>query len=91
MINIIMPLQHLSKNEARLNGIPKHTIQTILFMKDKYTLKQSRDWLKSHGELYQNYRIEGEHRRFQQNPPIIGAKYYAKKITPQITFIFQEY
>ena len=86
-----MPLQHLSKSEAKKNGIPKKTVQTILFFKKDFTLKEARDWLKKHGELYQNYRLEGQHRRFQQTPPIIGANYYSKKITPQITFIFQEY
>jgi len=86
-----MPLQHLSKTEARNNGIPRHTIQTILFSKDKFTLKQSRDWLKKHGYLYQNYRLETNYRRFQQNPPIKDANYFAKNINPDLTFIFQEY
>lgn len=86
-----MPLQHLTKIEAKKFGLPKKNIQTILFFKNKYTLKDARDWLKKHGYLYQNYRTEGEHRRFQQNNPIIGAKYYAKKLTPDITMIFQDY
>ena len=87
-----MPLQHLSIEEAKRNGIPRHTIQTILFMKDKYSLKQARDWLKTHGYLYQNYRLEGQHRRFQQTPPIINANFYGKKIeNDNITIIYQYY
>ena len=86
-----MPLQHLTKSEARKNGIPKKTVQTILFFKKDFTLKQARDWLKKHGYIWVNYRLEGDHRRFQQNPPIIDASYYAKKITPEITMIFQSY
>lgn len=86
-----MPLAYLSKSEAKKFGLPKKNIQTILFKKDVLSLKESRDWLKKHGYLYQNYRSEGDHRRFQQNNPIIGAKYYAKKLTPDITMIFQDY
>ena len=86
-----MPLTHLSKSEAIKNGIPKKTIQTILFLKSEYTLKQARDFLKKNGFLWMNYRLEGQHRRFQQYPPIIGAEYYAKKISDSITFIFQKY
>jgi hypothetical protein len=88
-----MPLAHLSKSEAKRFGLPKKNLQTILFKKDGAyaSLKESRDWLKKHGYLYQNYRSEGEHRRFQQNNPILGAKYYAKKLTPDITMIFQDY
>jgi len=99
-----MPLAHLSKAEAKKFGLPKKnmdgvasltarraSLQTILFNKNVLSLKESRDWLKKHGYLYQNYRSEGEHRRFQQNNPILGAKYYAKKLTPDITMIFQDY
>ena len=86
-----MPLAHLTKSEAKKFGLPKKNLQTILFKKDVLSLKESRDWLKKHGYLYQNYRSEGDHRRFQQNPPIINATYYAKKLTPDITMIFQTY
>ena len=97
-----MPLAYLSKSEAKKFGLPKKNIQTILFNKDVLSLKESRDWLKKHGYLYQNYRIEGNHRRFQQNNPIIGATYYSKKLKtgkqvgiseeiPDITMIFQTY
>lgn len=89
-----MPLQHLSKAEARKFGIPKNSIQTILFPKDEFTLKQARETLQKNGYLYQNYRLEKNHRRFQQTPPIIGAKYHSKKIQTsdgEITLVFQKY
>ena len=85
-----MPLQHLNKIEARRFGIPKKSIQTILINKE-ISLKDCKQWLKSHGYLYQNYRLEGEHRRFQQTPPIIRAHYYSKKLNNEITFVFQNY
>jgi hypothetical protein len=81
----------ISKEQAFKLGIPKNNIHTILFSKNDYTLKQSRDWLKKHNYKYKNYRLEGEHRRFMQEPAILNADYYGKKITPQITFIFQSY
>lgn len=86
-----MPLAYLSKFEARKFGLPKQNIQTILFMKEQFSLKEARDWLKKYGYLYQNYRTEGEHRRFQQNNPIIDANYYSKKIKPGVTLVFQTY
>ncbi len=87
-----MPLQHLTKSEARKFGLSHKNIQTIIFKKDKFTLKEARDWLKKHGYLYQNYRYETNYRRFQQNPPIIGANYYSKKINDDnIIIVFQSY
>lgn len=86
-----MPLAHLTKSEAKKYGLPKKNIQTIIFKKDAYTLKESREWLKKHGYLYQNYRYEKNYRRFQQNNPIIDAEYYSKKITPDIIIVFQAY
>jgi hypothetical protein len=72
-------------------GIPEHSLQTILMDRFKYTKKNATDWLKHHGYEYRDHRIEGLHRRFRQIPPIEGAHYYSKKITPDIVLVFQEY
>lgn len=85
-----MPL--ITKSQARkLYPSVDHNLQTILFSKDLYTLKQARDWLKQHGYLYQNHRNTKNERRFVQAYDVKDAEFYAKKITDGIVFIFQKW
>ena len=77
----------ITQKEAKELGYKKgrYMIQTILITK---TISKAHciKWLK-----YNDYRIAGEHRRFLQTFPIEGAKYFTKKISPQIDFVFQHY
>lgn len=85
-------MPEITISQARRLRYPNPNIQTILFDKS-ITLKDSRDFLKRHGYLFHNYRLTKNQRRFIQNEPIIGARYYSKTIQeiPKITFVFQEY
>ena len=85
-----MPLNYITRDQAIEYEIPKNSIQTILINRD-ISLNTSKNWLKKNGYNYQYYRLEGNYRRFQQNPPVIYATYYSKKITPDITLVFQKY
>ena len=80
----------ISKIQAEELGYPKHNLQTILINKS-ISKKDAEKWLKDHGYKYNYYRIAGEHRRFMQHNPIIGAHYYSKKISPLVDLVFQEY
>lgn len=83
-----MPL--ITKEEAANKGIPRNSLQTIEIPRE-FTLKQSREFLKNNGYLYQNYRTTKNFRRFIQNPDIKDAKFYSKKLTNDIILVFQEY
>lgn len=83
-----MPL--ISIEEARLKGFPKKSLQTIEIPRD-FTLKESRNWLKTHGYIWQNYRTTKNFRRFIQAYDIKEAKYYSKKLNNGIVLVFQEY
>lgn len=84
-------MPYITQAQATKLNYPKKLLQTILFNKHKYSLKEAREWLKEHGYLNKNYRRTTNEIRFIQNDVIKGAKYYSKKITPDIIFIFEEY
>ena len=84
-----MPL--ITKTEANAKGIPKKTIQTILFAKSKYNVTTAKAWLKKHNYVNSYWRKTTNEIRFLQTPDIKNAKFYSKKITPDIIFVFQEY
>lgn len=84
-----MPL--ITKTEAKQKGIPHKTLQTILFNKSKYNVTTAKAWLKQHNYANSYWRKTINQIRFFQVPDIKSATYYSKKITPDITFVFQEY
>lgn len=83
-----MPL--ISKAQAKLMGLPNPSLQTIEVPKG-YTLQESRDWLKTHGYLYQNYRTTTNFRRFIQAYDVKGASFYSKKLPNGVILVFQEF
>jgi hypothetical protein len=85
-----MPVD-ISKEEAKKMGIPKRSLQTILFNKSAFNITTSKTWLKKHNYANSYYRKTTNQLRYMQTPAILDADYYAKKITPDITLIFQEY
>ena len=85
-----MPSQPITIRQAAMLGIPRNHLQTILINKG-YPKKGAVDWLREHGYVYKDHRIEGMYRRFRQEPPIEGSTYYSKKITPDVILVFQKY
>ena len=77
--------------EAKNKGIPKKTLQTILFDLDTFNVTTAKAWLKKHNYANAYWRKTTNQVRFMQTPDIRNATYYSKKITPDITFVFQEY
>ncbi len=84
-----MPI--LTKTEAKRKGIPKKTLQTILFDDTTFNVNTAKAWLKKHNFVNSYWRRTANQIRFLQTPDIKNANYYSKKITPDITFVFQEY
>ena len=83
-----MPL--ITKAQANLMGLPNQSLQTIEMPKT-YTLKESRDWLKKHGYLYQNHRQTKNFRRFIQAYDVKDATFYSKKLPNGAVLVFQEW
>lgn len=81
----------ITKLEAKKKRIPKRTLQTILFNDSVYNVTSAKAWLKKHSYSNAYWRRTTNQLRFMQTPDIKDAKYYSKKITPDITFVFQEY
>jgi hypothetical protein len=85
-----MPYDYISKLQAKRLNIPRHSLHTIL-INDDINLKVAKNWLKKHNYLNKYPELVGSHYRFEQTNPIIGAKFYSKKIDHDITFVFQAY
>jgi hypothetical protein len=83
-----MPL--ITKAQARQMGISNPSLQTIEIPRD-WTLKKSRDWLKSHGYLWQYHRLTTNFRRFAQTYDIEDAEFYSKKLPNDIVMVWQKY
>lgn len=81
----------ITKHEAILKGIPKKTLQTILFDKSEYDVVSAKKWLKKHNYSNAYWRKTTNQIRFMQTPDIKGATYYSKPINQYITLVFQEY
>jgi len=81
----------ITKTEAKQKGIPKKTLQTILFDDSIYNVRTAKAWLKNHNYSNAYWRRTANQLRFMQTTDIRNAKYYSKKITEHITFVFQEY
>ncbi len=81
----------ITKTEAKAKGIPKKTLQTILFDKSAYDVRSSKKWLKDHNYANAYWRKTKNQIRYMQTPPIRNSIYYSKPITEHITFVFQEY
>jgi hypothetical protein len=84
-----MPL--ITKAKAKQMGIPKKTLQTILFNLNTFDVTTAKVWLKKHNYANSYWRKSANQIRFMQTPDIKDATYYGKRITPNITLIFQEY
>ena len=83
-----MPL--ITKAKAQEMGISRKSLQTIEIPK-AFTLKDSREWLKKHGYLWQYHRLTKNFRRFAQTYDIEGAKFYSKKLPNEVVMVWQEY
>jgi hypothetical protein len=83
-----MPL--ISKARAILMGLPNPSLQTIE-VPDTFSLKEGKEWLKTNGYLYQNYRSTKNFKRFIQAYDIKGAQFYSKKLPNGIILVFQKY
>jgi len=64
-------------------------LQTILFPKEHFSLKQSIKWLLEHGFKYEVDETR-EFYRFRQHEPIPGGKYYTKRLPNKVEFVFIE-
>jgi hypothetical protein len=84
-----MPL--ISKSKARQMGIPKKSLQTVLFNKSAFDVRTAKAWLRKHNMVNSYWRKTANQIRFMNVPDIKDASFFAKKITPDITFVFQEY
>lgn len=66
------------------------TLQSIVFDRKKYTLKQSQDWITTHGHKLSFYGkgvdIKPTQYRYRQSAPKFN-KYVSKKIDDGILFI----
>ena len=82
-----MPL--ITKAKARQMGIKNKSLQTIEIPKETFTLKQGRDWLKTHGYLWQYNRNTTNFRRYAQTYDIKDADFYSKKLPNGIVMVFQ--
>jgi hypothetical protein len=83
-----MPL--ITKAKAKQMGISHKSLQTIEIPKT-ISLKDSRDWLKKHGYLWQYHRLTTNFRRFAQTYDIKDATFYSKKLPNGFVLVFQEY
>lgn len=83
-----MPL--ITKSKAHEMGIRNKSLQTIEIPRS-FTLKESRDWLKKHGYLWQYHRNTTNFRRFAQTYDIAGADFYSKKLPNGIVMVWQSY
>jgi len=84
-----MPI--LTITEAKNKGIPKKTLQTILFNDNVYNVRSAKEWLKKHNYSNSYWRRTENRLRFMQTPDIKGSKFYSKPINEHITFVFQDY
>ncbi len=83
-----MPLITISK--AKEMGIMNPSLQTIEIPKT-ISLKDSREWLKSHGYLWMYHRNTTNFRRFAQTYDIKDANFYSKKLPNGIVMVWQKY
>lgn len=81
----------ITKIEAKKKGIPKKTLQTILFDSKEFNVMSAKAWLKKHNYANAYWRRTANQIRFMQTPDIKDATYYSKSITPSITLVFQQY
>jgi hypothetical protein len=84
-----MPI--MTQATARSMGVPSKTLQTILLSRHAFTLRSAKKWLKDHSYANSYYRTTANEYRFMQTPPIAGARFWSKKISPEILLVFQEY
>jgi hypothetical protein len=83
-----MPL--ITKSQARQMGISNPSLQTIEIPK-KWSVPDSRNWLKEHGYLWQYHRLTTNFRRFAQTYDIAGAAFYSKKLPNGVVMVWQKY
>lgn len=83
-----MPL--ITKAKAKEMGIMNPSLQTIEIPKN-ISLKDSRQWLKDHGYLWQYHRNTTNFRRFAQTYDIKGAEFYSKKLPNGVVMVWQKY
>jgi len=83
-----MPL--ITKAKAREMGLLNPSLQTIEIPRT-FSLKESRQWLKEHGFLYQTHRNTTNFRRFIQAYDVKDAEFYSKKFPNGIVFVFQKF
>lgn len=82
----------ITATKAAQLGIPRKTVQTILFSKDKWTVPLAKKWLRDHNYVNSNWRKTTNEIRFMQNFDIKGAHFYSKKIdNGSIVIVSQEY
>ena len=81
----------ITKTKAINKGIPKVSLQTILFSYDFFDYNDAIDWLIKHGYRYDFYRTTKNFMRFMQVNPIQNAQFSSKKIASGINFVFQKY
>jgi len=63
------------------------SVQSILFNKDKYTLKEAKAWLKEHDYKYSKVDKRGKCIRFRQADPQMYDNFRTKRTTDGISFI----
>jgi hypothetical protein len=83
-------MPHITKKTALKKHIPKDSLQTIIINKD-INLNDAINWLSYHNYNFDDIRETQNSYRFLQTNPIIDAKFYSKRITPEITLVYQIY
>lgn len=78
----------ISMQEAKQKSLPTSGIQTIQIPKSKFSIKQAKEWLKTHKYRYDTWRYTPEFYRFMQNRPVENANYYSKKLPNGIILTF---
>lgn len=81
----------ISKSKALQLGIPKKSLQTILFNKIDWNVPSAKKWLKEHNYINNGWRRTKNEIRFIQVNPIEDATYYSKKLSDGIILVYQQY
>ena len=83
-------MPHITSSIARRKKIPHESLQTIIIHKG-IKLKDAINWLAHNNYNFDDIRETHDSHRFLQTNPIVDATYYSKRVTPDITLVFQHY
>ena len=76
-------------NVPRVKSRVDKGVQSILIPTDRYTLSQSKKWVKDYKFLASKVDVTGQYYRFRQFNPLSSKKYRNKTIGDGIIFILE--